>query len=595
MSQEVAQGNTPASAIHALSLGKLVAFQKPSGAVCGLVVGDFLRRLVARTIAQHFAQTFDRACHPYQFALATRAGSEALVHSLQLATGADPTLIILSVDGIGAYDHVSRTTMLTALRQTAEANQALPFARMFCSTPSTYIWTDQPGQTHPVQQAEGGEQGTLSFALEAILAAQTEQATALAWKLWLLLPRMLLHRQPGTRTLSKEAWRSRISLFQSGDWMTLLQQSTLPDTSPAPSPASTQPDQQARRACQLVHQGELTAARQALTAQPLAPRNQSTLDELQDPRRRPASPYQARDPDILQFHPANRLQLPAATIIRNLRKTRKGAAPGPSGLTAETLRLVLDDEDCTRDFVLVASKLAAAEVPLPISQAIGLGRVVALQKSNGRVRGIIVGDLLRRVVSRSLAQFALSTRAGTETIVHAITAATEIQGDLTVLSVDGVGAYDTISRNSMLRGLHTVPSANQCLPFVRQFYTQPSHYVWHDDANQPHIITQAEGGEQGDPLMPALFALGQRAALADVQQQLHPGEHLFAFFDDVYALVPPDRVQPFYALLEHHLFQHAHVQLHRGKARVWNRAGLQPPRVQHLGPEAWVGWVLQRS
>ena len=216
MSQEVAQGNTPASAIHALSLGKLVAFQKPSGAVCGLVVGDFLRRLVARTIAQHFAQTFDRACHPYQFALATRAGSEALVHSFQLATGADPTLIILSVDGIGAYDHVSRTTMLTALRQTAKANQALPFARMFCSTPSTYIWTDQPGQTHPVQQAEGREQGTLSFALEAILAAQTEQATALAWKLWLLLPRMLLHRQPGTRTLSKEAWRSHISLFQSG-------------------------------------------------------------------------------------------------------------------------------------------------------------------------------------------------------------------------------------------------------------------------------------------------------------------------------------------------------------------------------------------
>jgi hypothetical protein len=214
--------------------------------------------------------------------------------------------------------------------------------------------------------------------------------------------------------------------------MTLLQQSTLPDTSPAPSPASTQPDQQAHRACQLVHQGEMTAARQALTAQPLAPRNQSTLDELQDPRRRPASPYQAIDPDILQFHPANRLQLPAATIIRNLRKTRK-ATPGPSGLTAETLRLVLDDEDCTRDFVLVASKLAAAEVPLPISQAIGLGRVVALQKPNGRVRGIIVGDLLRRVVSRSLAQhfaepihraccphqFALSTRAGTETIAHA--------------------------------------------------------------------------------------------------------------------------------------------------------------------------------
>ena len=52
----------------------------------------------------------------------------------------------------------------------------------------------------------------------------------------------------------------------------------------------------------------------------------------------------------------------------------------------------------------------------------------------------------------------------------------------------------------------------------------------------PHDITQAEGGEQGDPLMPALFSLGQKAALQAVQQQLQPGEALYAFLDDVYTI-----------------------------------------------------------
>ena len=49
-----------------------------------------------------------------------------------------------------------------------------------------------------------------------------------------------------------------------------------------------------------------------------------------------------------------------------------------------------------------------------------------------------------------------------------------------------------------------VPEANRCRPFVRLFYAQPSTYVWHDSDGNAHTITQAEGREQGDPLMPAL-------------------------------------------------------------------------------------------
>ena len=172
------------------------------------------------------------------------------------------------------------------------------------------------------------------------------------------------------------------------------------------------------------------------------------------------------------------------------------STPGPSGLTAESLRLILDDEEATNKLIQVTQQIARAELPDTASQALGLGRLVALQKPNGRVRGLVIGDLLRRLVARSLAQqfsqhiqqacsphqYALSTRAGTEAVVHVITSATELDPNNTIVSVDGIGAYDTIARHSMLQALQAVPEAHRCLPFVRLFYAQPSTYVWHDGA-----------------------------------------------------------------------------------------------------------------
>ena len=42
----------------------------------------------------------------------------------------------------------------------------------------------------------------------------------------------------------------------------------------------------------------------------------------------------------------------------------------------------------------------------------------------------------------------------------------------TILSVDGIGAYDHMSRQSMLQALQRVPRARAALPFARLFYGQ---------------------------------------------------------------------------------------------------------------------------
>ena len=62
-------------------------------------------------------------------------------------------------------------------------------------------------------------------------------------------------------------------------------------------------------------------------------------------------------------------------------------------------------------------------------------------------------------------------------------------------------------------------------------------------------ISQGEGGEQGNPLMPMLFALGQHSSLVAVQVRLTDNEHVLAYHDDVYTVCKPARVADVHTLL----------------------------------------------
>ena len=148
--------------------------------------------------------------------------------------------------------------------------------------------------------------------------------------------------------------------------------------------------------------------------------------------------------------------------------------------------------------------------------------MTALQKPDGGVRGMATGTSFRRFVARTLArqfgkaveatcapfQFALSTRAGTDCVGHAIRSVTDANPMCAVLSIDGIGAHDHVYRSAMLAKLHEVPSLQGLLPFVRATYANPTSYVWEDEAGAQHRVIQAEGSEQGDPLMPLLFSFG---------------------------------------------------------------------------------------
>ena len=85
----------------------------------------------------------------------------------------------------------------------------------------------------------------------------------------------------------------------------------------------------------MVQLGEVPASRQALDGACLAPSDLKTLKALKDPTRRPPVP---RDPLPDSVAPEERFSLSQELCFQNVRKARKGAAPGPSGMTADHLR-----------------------------------------------------------------------------------------------------------------------------------------------------------------------------------------------------------------------------------------------------------------
>ena len=447
---------------------------------------------------------------------------------------------------------------------------------------------------------QGPFRNVMKMVLEEIMASVEDVRVTRAWKVFSMLPRMLLHRPPGGGTISREKLVARFEDFSRGEWGRLIEASRACDEKAARSRRRAGRRRQdelelrAARAERLVQVGELSSARQALDGAALAPCNQTTLRLLTDASRRPPRPREPLPPEVLNHMPQIAFQLDEDVFNKNLRSSKKGAAAGPSGMTCEHLRPLLPDHRGLHLLFQIAERMAKAQVPEAVVNFIRMGRLTALSKPDGGVRGIVVGDVLRRLVARTMSQqlapaveratspyqYALTTRAGCECVAHALQGLTEMDPQVTVTSIDGLGAFDLISRGAMLRGLMRVSGA--AVPFTRMFYGRSSEYLWESDSGEVHRIPQGEGGEQGDPMMPLLYSLGQHGALEAASNHFSRGERLFAFLDDTYIVTPTAaEVGGAYTHVQNELWNQCGIRIHVGKTKIWNRAGVRP-EVSHV-------------
>ena len=337
---------------------------------------------------------------------------------------------------------------------------------------------------------------------------ESEHRRERGWKLFLMLPRLLLFRPCRGGNVHKEKLSKRFQDFSDGRWTQLFTASRqcAEDASQAQrrKRRRRRPEEElerrAARAFSSVQLGELSSGRQALEGASVASGTQQTLEALRDPDRRPPLPRDPLPEAILEHEPEVSFSLEARRFAANLRSSRRGAAAGLSGMTTDHLRLVLDQVRDTHMLCQMADQFTQARTPPAVHNILRLGRLTALQKPRGGVRGIVVGDVLRRLVARTMAQqlgkaveaatapyqYALSTRARTECVAHALQVLTEMDPMTTIVSIDGVGAYDSISRKAMLEALVSIPGGSAVLPFARLFYGQPVFMGRRGRSHSPH-------------------------------------------------------------------------------------------------------------
>ena len=193
-----------------------------------------------------------------------------------------------------------------------------------------------------------------------------------AWKLFLLAPRLLLHRPREPGTVGREALLQRSRDFLAGRWDTLLSATRTAAAAPragsaadVAAAADAEAFRERRRAlaCANVRRGEVSRARATLTSAAVAPGTDETFAALSDPERRPPVPLHDVPADLLNFQPDAPAVLNDAAVAQALRTARRGTAAGLSGATCEHYKLLLDDAEALELFTHAANLLVAARVP----------------------------------------------------------------------------------------------------------------------------------------------------------------------------------------------------------------------------------------
>ena len=176
----------------------------------------------------------------------------------------------------------------------------------------------------------------------------------------------------------------------------------------------------ADRAQSSVQMGELSAVRQALEGAAVAPGTEATRAVLMDPAKRPPVPREPLPRHLAEAIPI-RFDLDPVLFSQNLRCARRGG----HCWTIHTTWNV------SGGWVKSWQKL---RLQMLWWTPFVWGRITALSKPFGGVRGIVSGDIIRRPVARTVAQhlnpevekatapfqFALTTRCGGECVAHAI-------------------------------------------------------------------------------------------------------------------------------------------------------------------------------
>jgi hypothetical protein len=235
-------------------------------------------------------------------------------------------------------------------------------------------------------------------------------------------------------------------------------------------------------------------------------------------------------------------------ILESFRTFKHDTAPGVSGWTVPLLKIALRSDSVQKMLTMLVGMLLAGTAPG--RNFLCSSRLIALDKPDGGVRPIAVGELVYRLCTKAIVrhsfkpdclspcQFGVGTRGGVEPLLRAVQRAVEgsIEGEefTHITSLDFSNAFNTLDRSELAK------SVKQFAPGIYRLakwaYNGKSHLIFGGIQDAPQVIPSSQGVRQGDPLGPLLFSVGVRPILDKLSGHLGPDCVVLAYLDDVYIL-----------------------------------------------------------
>ncbi len=362
------------------------------------------------------------------------------------------------------------------------------------------------------------------------------------WKLFFLLPRMLLSPlSRGGRASSKQV-KSLYHQFLNFEWGSLAK---FNESQPSKTTVDNRLETR-KAALRLIRCGELSRASRVFMSSGLAPPTSQTVKKLSDKHPKSKKEISQRK------YTSDQISLSRSQLFKAIQSSPNGSGTGPSGWRYEHFRVLLENEELADCLYFACSCIAQGNLPDPVTSLLSSSRLIALPKPNGDVRPIAIGETLRRLTAKAMCmqkrsdfanffhplQHGVATDGGLEMLVHHVQLLLEEDCDRIFVKTDVKNAFNSVHRQHLLEQVSS--RHPDILHHVSQMYSKPSSLLF-QQGGSPVIIQSEEGIHQGDPLGPALFSTAIHPILSDLQNS-NPSIRVLAYLDDVFMVGLPQDV-----------------------------------------------------